>query len=269
MPTHDAAAPGPRHGRLAIASATGILVLLAVFQWLPQTLGPGVALALQAAGTSTLLVLVSVFWASLGRRSLRDRLGLGKGRAGVGLVLLLGFGLLALSHAIDRSIGALDLREVSHLARLDAAIGTDLHASWPWLLLGLGVFPGFGEEIFFRGCVQRGMRRWFSKVAAIVATSILFGAFHGDLVHGVGAFVLGLYLGIVAEICGGTRPAIACHVINNLGAVTGMAIPLVPETGAPASIVLGLFCAGAALLVASASLRVASDLQPAPPPADP
>ena len=269
MEAAAATAPPTRHWRLARASGLGIVLLLAGFQLVPQTLNPGLLLAAQAAGTSTLLTLVSVLWAALGTRPVVERLGLGPGRAGIGLVLLLALGLLGLSHAVDRLIHLLDLRSASHLARLDAAIGGDLERSWTWILLGLGLFPGFGEEIFFRGCVQRGLHRWLGRLGAIVLTSLFFGAFHGDWVHGVGAFFLGLYLGTVAELCGGTRPAIACHVLNNLGAVGGMALPLVPDLRPELLAALGIGLAALALGVAAAWLRVAPDLQGAPPAADP
>lgn len=261
--------PPVRHWRLARASGLAILLLLAGFQLVPQTLNPGLLLAAQAAGTSALLCLVSVFWAALGTRPVGERLGLGRTRAGFGLVLLLAFGLIGLSHAVDQLINHFDLRSASHLARLDAAIGGEPPNSLAWMLLGLGLAPGFGEEIFFRGCLQRGLHRWMHRGGAVVLTSLLFGAFHGDWVHAGGAFFLGLYLGAVAEICGGTRPAIACHVFNNLAAVSGIAAPAMPDLGPERLVPLGLGLAALALLVAAARLRIRAGLQGAAPPADP
>ena len=49
---------------------------------------------------------------------------------------------------------------------------------------------------------------------ARVATP-LFAVLHSDLLHGVLAFALGLYLGWITELAGSALPAMACHVINN------------------------------------------------------
>lgn len=267
----DTAAPETpaRHWRLAWASALAIVLLLAAFQRIPTSPNPGLQLAAQAAGTSALLTLVAVFWAALGTRPVVERLGLGRARASAGLVLLLALGLLGLSHALDQLIHRFDLRDASHLARLDAAIGGEPQSSWTWMLLGLGLAPGFGEEIFFRGCVQRGLHRRLRRGGAVAVTAVLFGAFHGDWVHAGGAFVLGLYLGAIAEIGGGTRPAIACHVLNNLAAVAGMAVPLAPLLPAEWLATLGLAVAGLALVAAARRLRIDGALQGSVPPADP
>jgi membrane protease YdiL (CAAX protease family) len=55
--------------------------------------------------------------------------------------------------------------------------------------------------------------------AAIIASSLLFGAVHLELAHALAATLLGLYLARVAVVGGGIRLAILCHVANNLTAV--------------------------------------------------
>jgi membrane protease YdiL (CAAX protease family) len=184
-----------------------------------------------------------------------DRLGLRPGLAGTAAVLILALGMLGLSHALDQLINLLGLRATSQLAQLDAAMAGAPETAWPWMLLGLAVAPGIGEEIFFRGLLQRGLKRWLGRAGAVVATAAAFGALHGDPVHAAGAFGLGLYLGAVAELSGGTRAAIACHVLNNLAAVGGMALPPQQVLPPEALAVAGLCMAGLALYGARRLLR--------------
>jgi membrane protease YdiL (CAAX protease family) len=241
---------------LAIGCGVTILVLLAVFQLVPSDLPPGLSLALEAGATSTLLTLVSVGLAALGRTPVAERLGLVRGRAGIVVVLVLAVGLLGLSHALDQLINLFNLRASSHLAQYDAAVAGEPQTSWPWMLLGLALAPGIGEEIFFRGLLQREARRWIGPSAAIVLVSALFGVFHGDMVHAAGAFALGLYLGGVAEMTGSTWAAVACHVLNNLAAVAGVALPA-QETLHPMALAgIGLALAALCLLGTGGWLRL-------------
>jgi membrane protease YdiL (CAAX protease family) len=253
-----------------MACGAGILVLLAAVQLLPAQINPGLAMAGQASSTSLLLTLVAVGWAACGRRPVADRLGFRAGRGGIGVALLLALGLLGLSHALDQLINAFDLRANSALARIDAAVAGEPETSWPWMLLGLGIVPPIGEEIFFRGLIQRGLLPWLGRIGALLATSVLFGSFHGDLVHAGGAFFLGLYLGSVAEITGGTRAAIGCHLANNLAAVVGVTLPPQQALSPLALAAAGLAVAGLALWSAWRIVgRRGGRLQPLPGPADP
>ena len=70
------------------------------------------------------------------------------------------------------------------------------------------------EEILFRGYVLRTLRP-FGKRFAILASAILFGLFHGNLLQTPYALLMGLVLGYVTvEYSIGW--AIALHMFNNL-----------------------------------------------------
>ncbi len=215
----------------------------------------GPRLAGLAALTAVTLTLVSVGWAACGRQPIAERLGLRPGRAGVGVQLLLAIGLLGLSFGLDQLINLLGLRPASHLAQYDTAVAGTPESDWPWLLLGLCVAPGIGEEIFFRGLLQRGLAPWLGRGGALFAAAAIFGAFHADVVHGTGAFFLGLYLGAVAVLTGGTRAAITCHLLNNLAAVLGVALPAQALPAPLVAVALGLASAGLALFGADRILR--------------
>nr|BAL59181.1 hypothetical protein HGMM_OP3C336 [Candidatus Acetothermum autotrophicum] len=52
----------------------------------------------------------------------------------------------------------------------------------------------------------------------MVVTALFFGVIHLDIVQGVLAFVIGLYLGYLTVRSGSIFPAIVAHGVNNLWA---------------------------------------------------
>ena len=145
----------------------------------------------------------------------------------------------------------------------------------------VSLFPGFGEEMLFRGYTQgRLLQRWH-PAAAIGVSSALFAAAHLDPVHVVGVIPLGLWFGVMTWLCGSIWPSILCHIANNAVAVlatsTGLAPP--PTEAAPvdgpglAVLAVGAALCAAALGVmlryrAPAEPQAAEVVQPAvlPPP---
>lgn len=70
------------------------------------------------------------------------------------------------------------------------------------------------EEILFRGVIQRSLMP-YGKKFAILASAVLFGAFHGNLVQSPFAFFVGLILGYVAAEYS-ILWAMVLHMFNNL-----------------------------------------------------
>ena len=77
------------------------------------------------------------------------------------------------------------------------------------------------EEIVFRGLVLRGLER-YGRWFAIVASSVLFGLFHGNPAQSPYAFAVGLVMGYVAMEYN-LLWSMVMHMINNL--VLGDLIP--------------------------------------------
>lgn len=154
------------------------------------------------------------------------RLGLARGHLRPRVLFLLVLGVLALSFAADSSLRHRGLRERGTLEAFDRTVAGARGSSLLASSLVLGVAPAIGEELFFRGLVQRGLETRLGPGAAIPLASLAFAAIHGDPVHAVAAFVLGLYLGVVAHLAGGIRAAILCHAANNLAAVAAGAFAL-------------------------------------------
>lgn len=103
------------------------------------------------------------------------------------------------------------------------------------------------EELVFRGLILETLRP-YGKRFAILASAVLFGAFHGNLLQGPLAFVLGLVLGYAA-MEHGIWWSMGLHVFNNLVLVdflTRLTAPLPPLLASGLTGSLLLCCAVAA-----------------------
>ena len=63
------------------------------------------------------------------------------------------------------------------------------------IIIFTSLFPGFSEEVFFRGVIARRFFRSYSPVRAILLSAALFGIFHINPWQTVNAFYLGIFLG--------------------------------------------------------------------------
>ena len=63
------------------------------------------------------------------------------------------------------------------------------------LIISMDLFPGFTEEIFFRGIIARRFYRTYSLRKAILLSAALFGIIHLNPWQAVNAFYLGIFLG--------------------------------------------------------------------------
>lgn len=71
------------------------------------------------------------------------------------------------------------------------------HWSWGQLLL-VSLLAGLGEEIVFRGVMLPALATWIGVYAALVISSITFGAVHAiTRMYVVYATLMGLYLGVL------------------------------------------------------------------------
>jgi membrane protease YdiL (CAAX protease family) len=81
----------------------------------------------------------------------------------------------------------------------------------------IGVLPGFGEELFFRGFIQRRMLQRYRPWVAIGVTSAVFGLFHVTP-HGIAlATIIGVWLGVIAWRTNSIWPSACCHAFINSG----------------------------------------------------
>lgn len=102
----------------------------------------------------------------------------------------------------DATFGALESIE-----KLTQSYG--FWALFPFIALA----PGFTEEIFFRGLVQRSLGN--VGIKAIVISALTFSFFHLDPHHVAGVLPLGLYLAWLAARTGSLWVTIVTHAANN------------------------------------------------------
>lgn len=92
---------------------------------------------------------------------------------------------------------------VSGLSRYDekfSEISELIYAEgWFVLILMAGIIIPIAEEMIFRALIYKRLRRSYGIGFALVISSLLFGIFHGNLVQGVYAFLLGLLLALIYE----------------------------------------------------------------------
>ena len=88
--------------------------------------------------------------------------------------------------------------------------------SLPGGLFLYGVCSPLAEELVFRGIVYNRAKRHFSVIVSIIVTSLLFGAYHGNVVQGLYAFFAALILTVIYEKSGSLFWSILIHGIMNV-----------------------------------------------------
>jgi membrane protease YdiL (CAAX protease family) len=249
----DAAGTGFPKGLLPVVVGAGMALAL-----MPVPEGPDAALW-GTLFTQAAWILLAFWGAALSRPpGPGHRLGLGRGDLPISTSLALVLGFVALSGGLHQGLVSLGLRETGALAEIDELV-REARTRAPTLLLAflaLGMAPGFGEEILFRGFLQRGLIPRLGVFWGVLLSAAVFGLAHFDPIHSSLAFVLGAYLGVVVHLAGSIRTAILCHVVNNTLGILG---PAMMPSGFPAggawAIPLLLGLAGAALLYAARRRR--------------
>ncbi len=178
----------------------------------------------------------------------RIRLRLGRAPLSPGILAAAAGAMLLLSHGLDNLVQLLRFSGYGTHGLFVQHFREATPAQLVVAVLVIAVAAGTVEEILFRGYVQTRLSRRWGPGPAVIVTSALFGAAHFDPVQGSAAVFLGLYLGAITEWAGSIRPAIFCHIVNNLfGTVlpTLLEIPDRPEVqaGSAAVAILGLAAA--------------------------
>ncbi|MCZ6785165.1 MAG: type II CAAX endopeptidase family protein [Proteobacteria bacterium] len=171
--------------------------------------------------SSTGIALLAVAGAFLREGPVRASLGLLPPRLSAGRLVLLAVGLVGTSHLVDGGLRHLGLYDGSILEWFQVSLAGADGPGVAVAALGIGLAPGFAEELFFRGLLLLALVSRFGVPAGVLLSSALFGVVHLDFAQGLGAALLGLYLGAVAVAAGSTWAAVACHVVNNLTALAG------------------------------------------------
>lgn len=208
-------AAGQREAVPSILSAN-VLYLLGII----MVLTAGVALLRAHFGwgllaTELLIGALAMLWVRLNRLPWRPTLRLtpATGRS-LALAFFMGLGLWLL----DSWLGAI----MSFVLGYDVPVPPDMYPqNLPaaiLLFVALGLGAPLGEELFFRGYLQRAYESMRPGLA-IVLVALLFALFHVSLVGLTPRLPVALALGYVAWRSGSPWPGVALHAANNGAAV--------------------------------------------------
>jgi membrane protease YdiL (CAAX protease family) len=78
------------------------------------------------------------------------------------------------------------------------------------------------EEILFRGIILHGLLKNYSAGIAIAFSSLLFALIHGNVAQGLGAFLMGLFMGWIYWKTKSLYIPIILHFVNNTVSCVGM-----------------------------------------------
>lgn len=137
------------------------------------------------------------------------------GRETGGTLLLAVVGMLALGQTLDSLTVLAGLAQQGSIVMIRHALAQAVGPELFFAVLIVGLLAGTAEEVFFRGYMQGRFVQRLPRGAAVFVTSLCFGVFHLDPLHGLLALILGLYLGWITELTGSALPAVVCHVVNN------------------------------------------------------
>jgi membrane protease YdiL (CAAX protease family) len=95
------------------------------------------------------------------------------------------------------------------------------HWSGLWInILIIGVIPALGEELLFRGVIQKELFSKYGKIhLSIWITAFLFSAIHLQFLGFIPRFLIGGLLGYLFYWSGSIWLPIIAHFVNNAGAV--------------------------------------------------
>lgn len=90
-----------------------------------------------------------------------------------------------------------------------------MNVTVPMVLASYVIAP-IGEELFFRGVIMGYAKRYMPAACAIVFQGILFGLYHGNIVQGIYASILGCVLGYVAHRTNNLAYSMLLHFSINI-----------------------------------------------------
>ncbi len=104
-------------------------------------------------------------------------------------------------------------------------------------IIAVAIVPAFAEEFAFRG-IFMGVLRKYGDTFAIITSSVVFGAMHGNITQIIFAFILGLIFGYIDCKTNSIIPSIVVHFINNFYAVL---LDVLSSTGVNDGIYLSIY----------------------------
>jgi len=83
----------------------------------------------------------------------------------------------------------------------------------------IGLIAPFSEEFIFRGVILKKAQKAFPYIGANIFQAVLFGIYHGNMVQGIYAFFLGMFLGFVCYKLQSIYASVLLHMIINISGI--------------------------------------------------
>ena len=110
------------------------------------------------------------------------------------------------------------------------------------MMIATFVIAPIGEELFFRGVIMGYAKRYMPPAFAILFQGVLFGLYHGNIVQGIYACILGCLLGFVAYKADTLLASMILHFSINLSVL------FIPSIWFEETVRCGIITAGALVL---------------------
>ena len=198
------------------------------------------------------MIVPVVIAASLSSVGFRKRLQLVRGHWPVRLWFTAAFATPIIGMISSSVVGAF-LPDSESLVEMAKVFGDLADAGYMIpLAIMIGATPGICEELLFRGYVQTRLTQRLGGLIGIFITSIVFAAFHMDLVHSIAVFAIGVWLGWICHRSGSIFPAMLAHFVNNAVSVIAVSFALDSDVKAEevpivtVVVMLGMFVIGGA-----------------------
>lgn len=87
-------------------------------------------------------------------------------------------------------------------------------------LAGIGIIVPIAEELIFRALIYNRMKRYLkSNLYAMVLSSLFFAFYHGNMVQGIYAFIIGFIMAYIYEKFGSIIAPVLFHICCNIPAI--------------------------------------------------
>lgn len=212
-------------------SGGAVALFFASYLLLSSVFGAIVAVSLSVApdpaslsATQIALLLIASFVAALGSLWLTIKLPARLPITSVGLLrpsrrwTLFGVGLGLLGWVLSGIIGALYAWATGDASvprpEIETALGSASVLQLALLLIAACLLAPIAEEIIFRGVLYTYLRRW-GFVVALIASSLVFGVFHGFGILFFTTSTAGALFALAYERSGSLWPVVAAHATMN------------------------------------------------------
>ena len=157
-------------------------------------------------------------------------------------------GILIMFDALDRIIHQI-IPTPDYIIDLGQIMQPDSTLGYVFLFLAVVIVAPIGEEIVFRGFLQKFLEDYWKDITrAVLVTSLFFAMIHFNPFWTIQIYLLGIVLGFLAWKTKSVVPSIILHSINNGAAYilsifddTSLNIYLWNENVSPVFILLGFY----------------------------